>query len=119
MKVRGFVFQPRARVEFTEAEIMVLKRLCENHYDATVRSLVPPGHGAVINGLLNSIKDGAADHDLTNDQVQLLCKACEMAVYLPNKDDRQSGTKLHWELAKVIDQLNDEWRRVNPELAAW
>lgn len=118
MKVTGFVFQPRVDLEFTKAEVDMLRYLAETHYDGTVRSLVPPGRGAVINGLLNSIKDGVADARLSNDQVQLLCKACESSSYLREPKNKALAEKLHDDLYQVIGRLDDEWRRVNPELVA-
>lgn len=118
MKVNGFVFSPRVDLEFTKAEVDMLRYLAENHYDDTVRSLVPPGRGARINGLLNSMKDGKASARFSNDEVQLLCKACEMAGYLREPKNKALGTRLHDDLYQVIGRLDDEWRRVNPGLVA-
>lgn len=115
MKINGFTFQPHVRLEFTEAEIDILRILCLHHYDATVRSLVPPGRGAVINALLNSIRDGVAEISLVMAEVQLLCKACEMAAY-PGPGNRELGWDIYRGLHKVIARISEEWLRVNPDV---
>ena len=115
MEIARIIYEPRVVLEFTQAEVDILKSLCENHYDATVRSLVPPGREATVNGLLNSIQDGVAESGpLNNSRVQLLAKACEMAGYA-GPGDRELGRELWWELSQVVKRLDSSWRAINAE----
>ena len=114
MKIERIVFEPKAVIEFTEEEISVLKELSEHHYDATCRSLSVPGRGAIINGLVNSIKDGVAEWTLTNRETQLLCKCCEMAVHCEPKI-ADIGIRLHSALWQAIDEIGQAGDKVNAE----
>ncbi len=69
-----------AVLTFSREEVEYLALSAEHHYDGTIQSLVPPGPGAIINGMRVRLIDPHATEcssDYTFREIDLLHKAVE------------------------------------------
>lgn len=106
---------PRAVLNFTEAEVAILMRCSELHYDSRCKSYSKPG--GFVHGLKNRLtwpdtngKTGEVDAMFSD--VDTMAKIVEFTC--PGVD-RHAQFSLGLELSRTLTALNEEYRRINPE----
>jgi hypothetical protein len=103
-----------ATLILTREEVEYLATSAEHHYDHTVYMLVPPGPGALINGMRTRLWDPGATHsesDYRHRQIQLLYKAIEF-------QNDPMALNLKARFWKTMHKINHVSERVNDMLAA-
>jgi hypothetical protein len=111
METGGFIYYPRIKVQFTEAEVDALMDASKQHYDFECRRQCEPG--GIIVGLRNRlVREGAwaeprAEQYMTAHDLDLLAKVVQS----------DGPAKLFVELVGAFSRANDEYRRLNQEAA--
>ena len=102
-----------ATLILTREEVEYLATSAEHHYDHTINMLVPPGPGALINGMRTRLTDPGATHsesDYRHRQIQLLFKAIEF-------NDDPMALNLKDRFGRIMHKTNYVSQRVNDLLA--
>jgi len=120
MKLTQVVFEPKAEIEFTRADLRILFELSERHYDGVCRSLSE--RGGMLYGMRNEFRFCSTANKkllivtrtLANREVQLLCKLCEIASYWLGSRPvdvrkRKHGMTLGHELYVVLREMSAEF----------
>src|ERR1700722_16327572 len=82
MELKKIIYIPKARVEFTEEEVMALIEASEHHYDHKCKELSQPG--GILYGIRNMLKDGKAEVALRFSELDVLAKTAEVLSYMPH-----------------------------------
>lgn len=104
MKIDSIIYSPLAVCVFSRADMELLIRCSESHYDWTCRSLSLPG--GQLYGLRNRFAedDTHAEMRVNIPEVDLLCKVAESPLCDP---------ELQWQLMTTFKALNDKYEELN------
>lgn len=114
MKLAQLFYIPEACVEFTQADINLLMKSSQGHYDRLCRSLSE--NGGLIYGLNNAARTsetGLADRNCTLRDIDVLRKIMEMP---PGLRGTKHVDEVQAFLAETFNKLSDEYNRMNPRL---
>lgn len=104
-----------AVLTFSLEEVEYLAQCAERHYDSRIQALVPPGPGAIINGmrvrLLPPSEGATTTCDYTFREIDLLTKAIEQEYGL-------IGGYLRQRFLKALSKINALGQAVNNLLEA-
>lgn len=104
-------FKPIAHLRFDLAEVSVLRRLAESHYDSKVKALANPDRG-LLKRLYNFTRNTAGDdtpafYKFSWDDIDTLAKACEESQYLTTPKQREIGLDLGWRFHQVLRAMRE------------
>lgn len=102
-----------ATLTLTREEVEYLATSAEHHYDHTVNMLVPPGQGAIINGMRVQLTDPGAtetESDYRFREISLLYKAIEFS-------DDYTAVQLRKRFMKALNDINFLQEKVNDLLS--
>jgi hypothetical protein len=114
MKNGKIIFQPLVTLIFSKADVERLMALSANHYDWTCQKTGQVG--GEIYGMwaeLDLLDKPEVERVMQFRQIDLLAKVTEQ-LYEP-KD--AIAADLHRNLIRALDQINEEYKRVNQEVA--
>ena len=108
MEHLGYHYRPEARVRLTKADLKLLMKLSDRHYDSRCQSA--GREGGFLYGMWNwcTFSKKPVEQSLTFDKIDTLCKVCEPVVMV-TKDQ----SKLFYALRALLVGLNTEYCRLN------
>jgi hypothetical protein len=115
MQRKGFEYRVLADVLLTKEEHAILMQRSSTHYDTYCKSISSPGRGSFLYGWGAHFNDGKAEDvfQATFDQLDTLAKLTEMV--LDDEPDAEKAAAMHWEIRRIMRDINDEGRRLNPK----
>lgn len=112
MRFDRISFTPIAHLRFDLAEISVMRRMAEAHYDLKCKRLADQDKPGLLIKLYNFTRNTRGDstpafYKFTWDDIDTLAKTCEGAQYLHTEKQREIGFDLGWRFHQILRAMRE------------
>lgn len=112
MKALSIHYTPRAEVEFTREDLLLLMECSANHYDGRCKDCSSErlynGQMGLVYGMLKTLDNGfGGNHILPFRDLDTMAKILEVGSYLPDKESASRAFELGFAIKKVLVALNE------------